>query len=50
MALYQQQAILKIIFKGFHDCVDACDGCINLGISSNAGLDDTVDDLDEIYK
>ena len=37
-------------FVGFHDCVDACDGCINLKIASNAGLDSTVNYLNKIYR
>lgn len=38
------------IVPAFHDCVgDACDGCINLENSSNAGLSDVIDWLDSLY-
>ena len=34
----------------FHDCVsNQCDGCLNLDNASNAGLDEIISDLDDIF-
>jgi hypothetical protein len=41
---------MKNCISGFHDCVDACDGCINENIPSNAGLDVTVKELDNLLQ
>ena len=44
---FKKSSILAIVF---HDCVsDACDGCINLDNDSNAGLEDIITSLDELY-
>ncbi len=44
----KSQRSLKIL--GFHDCVGTrCDGCINLGMAENKGLDVVVQKLDKIY-
>ncbi len=37
------------LFAAFHDCVTICDGCLNMTDSSNAGLQDIIDDLEELY-
>ncbi len=35
----------------FHDCVSPkCDGCINLGLADNAGLEEVVERMEEIYR
>jgi len=39
-----------IIRLVFHDCIDGCDGCINLKQDGNQGLKKTVAALDEVYK
>jgi len=33
----------------FHDCVGGCDGCLNVNNPDNAGLEDIVADLEEVY-
>ena len=33
----------------FHDCVGGCDGCLNLDNEDNAGLEDIVTLLEEVY-
>jgi len=37
-------------FKGFHDCVGGCNGCINFNNSDNNGLAPAVNTLTQIYK
>ena len=34
----------------FHDCVGGCDGCLNVDDPDNAGLEDLVADLEEVYQ
>jgi len=34
----------------FHDCVGGCDGCLNVNDPDNAGLEDLVADLEEVYQ
>ena len=36
-------------FKGFHDCVGGCDGCININNDSNAGLDTAITIMEDVY-
>lgn len=39
----------KALRLGFHDCVGGCNGCINLGLADNKGLEFIISALDEIY-
>ena len=34
----------------FHDCVGGCDGCLNVNDPDNAGLENLVADLEEVYQ
>merc|ERR1711935_120359 len=38
-----------IVRLSFHDCVGGCDGCINIDNDSNAGLDDAIDIMEDVY-
>ena len=47
MNYFKKNLITAIVF---HDCVsDSCDGCINPDNDSNAGLEDIISSLDELY-
>ncbi len=48
MALFFKKIFSK--FKGFHDCVGGCNGCINFNNSDNNGLAPAVNTLTQIYK
>ena len=34
----------------FHDCVGGCDGCINIDNPHNAGLQDAIDVVEDVYQ
>jgi len=39
----------KALRLSFHDCVGGCDGCLNLDDEDNAGLEDIVNTLEQVY-
>ena len=38
------------ILSAFHSCVGGCNGCINIGQDNNAGLDEALKPLEELYQ
>ena len=50
MLINTTKLIFWIIYIVFHDCVGGkCDGCINLNNTSNNGLEDVIDGLEDLY-
>ncbi|CAH1789719.1 unnamed protein product, partial [Owenia fusiformis] len=41
--------IAGFVRLAFHDCVGGCDGCIDLENGDNAGLEDYIKNLDDVY-
>ena len=40
----------KVLRLTFHDCVGGCDGCINIDNPHNAGLQDAIDVVEDVYQ
>lgn len=45
----QPSTASTIVRLSFHDCVGGCDGCINIGNPSNAGLEDAIAIMEDVY-
>ena len=43
------QPIAKLVRLAFHDCVEKCDGCLNLDNPSNGGLDSIFSEVNDVY-
>ena len=39
-----------LVRLAFHDCIDCCDGCLNLDEPQNGGLSGTIDSIDAVYQ
>jgi hypothetical protein len=41
--------VAKLLRLSLHDCVDGCDGCVDLANHDNFGFDIPIDALDQVF-
>ena len=46
---FKGPALATLVRLGFHHCVGGCDGCLNLNNPDNFGLEDVIEQLENLY-